>query len=91
MSKYRVAVIGRTGKGNYGHGLDTVWLKCPKAEIVAVADENEAGRAAAAKRLGAKNAYADYRQMLDEMKEIEAVVIALFFTASNTDRQLNSR
>ena len=23
--KYRVAVIGRTGKGNYGHGLDTVW------------------------------------------------------------------
>ena len=23
---YRVAVIGRTGKGNYGHGLDVVWL-----------------------------------------------------------------
>ena len=22
---YRVAVIGRTGKGNYGHGLDIVW------------------------------------------------------------------
>jgi predicted dehydrogenase len=68
MSKYRVAVIGRTGKGNYGHGLDTVWLKCDRAEIVAVADENEAGRAAAAKRLGAKNAYADYRQMLDKEK-----------------------
>jgi predicted dehydrogenase len=64
MSKYRVAVIGRTGKGNYGHGLDTVWLKCDKAEIVAVADENETGRAAAAKRLGAKNSYADYRKML---------------------------
>ena len=61
MSNYRVAVIGRTGKGNYGHGLDTVWLKCDRAEIVAVADENETGRAAAAKRLGAKNAYADYR------------------------------
>ena len=64
MSKYRVAAIGRTGKGNYGHGLDTVWLKCDKAEIVAVADENEAGRTAAAKRLGAKNSYADYRKML---------------------------
>ena len=38
MPKYRVAVIGRTGKGAYGHGLDTVWLKCDKAEFVAVAD-----------------------------------------------------
>jgi predicted dehydrogenase len=66
MKKYRVAVIGRTGKGNYGHALDTVWLKCDQAEIVAVADENEAGRADQAKRLGAKNAYADYRQMLEK-------------------------
>jgi predicted dehydrogenase len=68
MSKYQVAVIGRTGKGNYGHSLDTVWLKCDRAEIVAVADENDAGRAAAAKRLGAKSAYADYRQMLAKEK-----------------------
>jgi predicted dehydrogenase len=68
MAKYRVAVIGRTGKGNYGHGLDTVWLKCDRAEIVAVADENEAGRAAAAKRLGATTAYADYKQMLEKEK-----------------------
>src|SRR5262245_1584952 len=68
MSKYRVAVIGRTGKGNYGHALDTVWLKCDRSEIVAVADENEAGRAEAAKRLGAKAAYADYRTMLQKEK-----------------------
>jgi predicted dehydrogenase len=65
---YRVAVIGRTGKGNYGHGLDTVWLDVPGVEIVAVADENEAGRAAAAKRLKAPKAYADYREMLDKEK-----------------------
>jgi predicted dehydrogenase len=64
----RVAVIGRTGKGNYGHGLDTVWLGIDHVEIVAVADENEAGRAAAASRLKARNAYADYRQMLDREK-----------------------
>jgi predicted dehydrogenase len=68
MNKYRVAVIGRTGKGNYGHALDSVWLKCNKAEIVAVADENEKGRADAAQKLGAKNAYADYRQMLEKEK-----------------------
>lgn len=63
-AKYRIGVIGRTGKGNYGHGLDTVWLNHPRAEIVAVADEDETGRAAAVKRLGAKAGYADFRQML---------------------------
>jgi predicted dehydrogenase len=62
--KYRVAVIGRTGKGDYGHGLDVVWVQHPRAELVAVADENEAGRAAAAKRLGVKATYADYPKML---------------------------
>jgi predicted dehydrogenase len=68
MKKYRVAVIGRTGKGNYGHDLDGVWLKCDRAELVAVADENEAGRAQAAKKLGVTAAYADYRQMLEKEK-----------------------
>ncbi|MCS6861297.1 MAG: hypothetical protein NZT92_13355 [Abditibacteriales bacterium] len=24
-AQYRAAVIGRTGQGNYGHGLDVVW------------------------------------------------------------------
>src|SRR5262245_30768551 len=62
--RYRVAVIGRTGKGNYGHGLDVVWNAFDNVEVVAVADENEKGRAAAAQRLEAKNAYADYREML---------------------------
>jgi predicted dehydrogenase len=61
---YRVAVIGRTGRGNYGHDLDTVWLDVPGVEIVAVADESEAGRAEAARRLKARNAYADHREML---------------------------
>src|SRR5262245_41706386 len=68
---YRVAVIVRTGKGNYGHGLDVVWKALDNVEIVAVADEDEKGRAAA-QRLGAKNAYADYRQMLE--KERPAIV-----------------
>lgn len=66
--KVRVAVIGRTGKGNYGHGLDTVWRQVPAAEVVAVADEDEKGRAEAVKRLNAKAAYADYREMLAKEK-----------------------
>ena len=65
---YKVAVIGRTGKGAYGHGLDVVWKTIDNVEIVAVADENEAGRKAAQTRLGAKNAYADYKQMLEKEK-----------------------
>jgi predicted dehydrogenase len=65
---YRVAVIGRTGKGNYGHGLDTVWLGMDRVEIVAVADEDEPGRKVAAERLKVKNAYADYRDMLRQEK-----------------------
>ncbi|NBO93719.1 MAG: gfo/Idh/MocA family oxidoreductase [Planctomycetia bacterium] len=66
--KYRVAVIGRTGKGAYGHGLDVVWKEIDNAEVVAVADPDEKGRALAAKRLGVKNAYADYREMLEKEK-----------------------
>jgi predicted dehydrogenase len=66
--KYRVAVIGRTGRGNYGHGLDVVWKEFDNVEIVAVADPDDKGRSAAAKRLSAKNAYADYRAMLEKEK-----------------------
>ena len=61
---YRVAVIGRTGRGNYGHGLDIVWKDIDRAEIVAVADEDAKGLAAAAKRLGVSRTYSDYRKML---------------------------
>lgn len=66
--KYRVAVIGRTGKGNYGHGLDVVWKAFDNVEVVAVADPDDKGRSAAVQRIGAKNAYADFREMLDKEK-----------------------
>lgn len=64
--KWRVGVIGHTGRGNYGHGLDTMWLRIPEAEIVAVADPDAAGLQAARKKLGAAAGYADYRRMLEE-------------------------
>src|SRR5947209_5794362 len=38
--QYRVAVIGRTGRGNYGHGLDVVWRQFDNVQIVAVADRH---------------------------------------------------
>jgi predicted dehydrogenase len=65
---WQVAVIGRTGKGNYGHGLDVVWKEIPNIEVVAVADPDDKGRAAAAERIKARHSYADYRAMLEKEK-----------------------
>lgn len=66
MAKYRVGIIGSTGRGDYGHGLATVWKEIPEAEVVALADDNEAGRAKGLKETGAPAGYADYREMLDK-------------------------
>ncbi len=66
--KMRVAVIGHTGRGNFGHGLDTMWLDLPEVEIVAVADADEKGLAGALKKLKVDRGFADYRKMLTEMK-----------------------
>src|SRR5262245_12475772 len=65
---YRVAVIGHTGRGDYGHGLHVVWKEIANAEVVAVADPVEKGRADAVKKTGAKAGYADYRKMLEKEK-----------------------
>ncbi len=62
--RIRVAVIGRTGKGDYGHGVDLAFTKIPNAEIVAVSDEDPAGREKAQQRLKAPRAYSDFRDML---------------------------
>ncbi|MEZ4860376.1 MAG: Gfo/Idh/MocA family oxidoreductase [Caldilineaceae bacterium] len=61
---YRAAVIGHTGQGNYGHGLDIAFCDLPMIEIVAVADPVEAGRLKAQARMGAPRAYADYQSLL---------------------------
>jgi len=68
QNTYRVGVVGRTGKGNYGHGLDVAWMDEARTTIVAVADDDKVGLAAAAKRCGVDKTYLDYRQMLDEQK-----------------------
>jgi predicted dehydrogenase len=72
---YRVGIIGRTGRGNYGHGLDTVWLDVPRTRIVAVADDQPAGLASALTRTGASQGYADYREMLDK-ERLDIVAVA---------------
>jgi len=60
QAPYRAAVIGRTGRGDYGHGLDVAMASQPKLTLVAVADEDPKGLAAAARRLKVDKTYADY-------------------------------
>ncbi|MBG98758.1 MAG: 3-chlorobenzoate-3,4-dioxygenase [Solibacterales bacterium] len=67
-AKRRAAIIGHTGHGEYGHGLDTVWSVFDSVEVVAVADPDDQGRAEAQQRSGAKRAYRDYREMLTREK-----------------------
>lgn len=65
---YRVGIIGSSGRGNYGHGLDAVWADIPNVEVVAVADDNKSGLASALKRIGVSQGFVDYREMLDKAK-----------------------
>src|SRR5579871_3623977 len=65
---YRIGIIGRTGKGDYGHDIDKAWSDIPNLEVVAVADDNKDGLAAVAKRLNVKQTFSDYRELLDKAK-----------------------
>jgi predicted dehydrogenase len=73
--QYRAGVIGHTGRGNYGHGLDLALGGLPGVDVIAVADPDEAGRREAVRRIGAAKGYADYRQML-EAERLDVVVVA---------------
>jgi predicted dehydrogenase len=86
-NRYRIAVIGHTGRGNYGHGLDKVWLELPNCEIVGVADANPEGLAAAVSRLQAPEGFADYRALLDKT-EPDIVAICPRWTDQHCDMVL---
>lgn len=68
VQRYRVAVIGSTGKGDYGHGLDTAFQGSDRAEIVAVADDNPVGLQRTGERLNVEARFSVYREMLDRVK-----------------------
>ena len=65
-TEYRAAVIGHTGRGNFGHGIITAFVGIPNVEMVAVSDPDPAGRAEAAAQSGAPRAYADPYEMLEK-------------------------
>lgn len=66
--KLKAAIIGHTGAGDYGHGIERVFKGMTDVAVVAVADPDEAGRAKAKAACGAARDYADYRAMLEKEK-----------------------
>lgn len=64
--KLKAAVIGATGRGDYGHGMDVIFNDRNNLELVAVADANPAGLEKTAARLKAPRQYTDFRAMLEK-------------------------
>ena len=65
-AKWKGAVIGHTGQGDYGHGLEGIFSNRPNVEVVALTDPDSEGRAKIAANIGAPRSYADYREMLEK-------------------------
>jgi predicted dehydrogenase len=65
---YRIGIIGRTGRGDYGHATDEAFVGLDNCQTVAVADDDKVGLAAMAKKHQVDQAFADYREMLDKAK-----------------------
>jgi predicted dehydrogenase len=62
--RLKAAVIGHTGRGDYGHGLESILKHRAGIELVALSDPDPTGRAKTAAKIGVSKAYADYREML---------------------------
>jgi predicted dehydrogenase len=66
MKKFRAAVIGHSGHGDYGHSVEMIFSNRTNVEVVALADPNAGARARVAAKIGARRHYADYQKMLTE-------------------------
>ncbi|PHQ32548.1 Gfo/Idh/MocA family protein [Rhodopirellula bahusiensis] len=64
----KAVAIGHTGRGDFGHGLDSIWQRLPDTKLVAITDANPEGLKRAQQRLKVDRGYDDYRVMLDEIR-----------------------
>jgi predicted dehydrogenase len=67
-STLRAAVIGHTGRGDYGHGLEKIFADREGITLVAIADPDPAGRSRTAAATGAARSYASWRDLLASEK-----------------------
>lgn len=72
--RWRVGIIGHTGRGDYGHGLHTMWQAVPETEVAGVSDPDASGLEKTRQKLGGVPGFADYHRMLEEVRpEIVAI------------------
>ena len=71
----RVGLIGETGGGDYGHGLEKMFVGRSDGVVVAIADSGAAKRAEVAAQIGNPRQYDDWRVMVAE-ETPDIVVIA---------------
>lgn len=64
----RAAVIGHTGRGDYGHSLEKIFTDRAGITLVAIADPEPAGRSRTAAATGAARSYASWRDLLASEK-----------------------
>ena len=62
--RYRVGIIGATGKGDYGHAVDVPFTKLSNVQVVAVADADPKGLEQAVQRIKPQKSYSNYHEML---------------------------
>lgn len=74
----RVAAIGRTGRGDWGHAIDQLWQNRLDSEVIAIADDSPDGLAKACLRHGLdQNAgFQNWRHMIADVKP-DVVVICM--------------
>ncbi len=70
----KAAVLGHTGAGNFGHGLDVVFNRLDGVRLIAISDEDDVGLEKAHTRTGAINGYESYQKLFEnEQPDIVAV------------------
>lgn len=71
--KWRVAVLGDSSRGKYGHSLDSMWLNVPETEIVAVADAHAKGLEATLAKLAVARGFVDYHDIAQVKPDLVAI------------------
>ncbi|MGE7925719.1 Gfo/Idh/MocA family protein [Viridibacillus arvi] len=78
MKKFKVGIIGHTGRGNYGHSLDQSFIDNEYADIVSLTDFNEIEGIKKAKDWNVN--YYSHQTMMFNSEELDIVVIAPRYT-----------
>ena len=72
---YRIAIIGYTGRGGYGHELDMAFDGVEGARVIAISDPDDLGRHQTLEKTGAEKGYNNYLQLL-EVEKPDITVVA---------------